>query len=338
LLTLAGQDAGWLRELFSPALISWLTTEAPEGLSFEVNQGNLAVALPGRLVSLEALERLAAVAAEVAERIRSEALEEENDPDLFDESAELAAIEKVLPLVSWHRPPDSVQEAVTAYRRVAAGKPAVLLTAALWALIGAGVVGGFGSLVIWPPLAVAAAVVAAVAAFSLARFVAATRYRWGTASVSRVALEAFVREYARSRYLKLRDRWRFHSDHRALPLPGFADHVLAGEIPGADVEGLFVMFSDDAEMRSLGMEVAAVADRPAAANALVVDLHVPLTAEAIAAVEVPEGYRLEHSRSQLVLWRPVTGNLLRTADGSDRFRARAGDVVRKLVYGRELQL
>jgi len=162
------------------------------------------------------------------------------------------------------------------------------------------------------------------------------RYQWGTASVSRVGLEAFVREYARSRGLKLRDRWRFHSQHRTLPLPGFADHILAGEIPGADVEGLFVMFADDAEMRSLGIEVAITSDRPLASNALVVDLATPLEKKAIAETKLPDEYRLECSESQLVVWRPIQGNLLRTAEGSDRFRARAGEIVRQLIYGSKL--
>ena len=44
---LSGQDAGWIRELFSPALIDWLVEEAPEGLYFELNEGWLCVLLAG---------------------------------------------------------------------------------------------------------------------------------------------------------------------------------------------------------------------------------------------------------------------------------------------------
>ena len=47
LLTLAGQDQGWVRELFSAELIAWLAVEAPTGLTFEINEGNLVVAVPG---------------------------------------------------------------------------------------------------------------------------------------------------------------------------------------------------------------------------------------------------------------------------------------------------
>ncbi len=334
LLTLAGQHSGWVRELFSPALIEWLANDVPGGLSFEINQGNLAVALPGRLEASEELELLTSTASELATRIRTEALEEEADPDLFDESEEVSAIEKVLPAVSWDRPPESVQETVAAYRQVAARTPGVRLRAALWALNVGAAVGAVAALVTSPAVGIAAGVLISVPVFWLARFVGAARHRWGLASVSRVGLESFVREYARSRGLEVRDRWRFHSKHRTLPLPGFADHVLAGEIPGADVEGLFVMFSDSAEMRSLGIEVAVTADRPLASNALVVDLPAPLDEQTIAAADLPDEWKMECSESQLVVWRSIAGNLMRTADGLDRFRARAGEVVRRLVFGR----
>lgn len=337
LLTLAGQDAGWVRELLSPALISWLASEAPEGLSFEINQGNLAIAMPGRLVAQAELERLAAAAHELVGRIRAEASEEgELDPDLFDEREEVAAIERALGEVTWNRPPDSVAEAVDAYRREASRKPRVLLTALLWGALAGGLLGAAASLAAGPVGAVLVGTVVGLATFALARLIAASRYRWDGAAVSRVGLEAFVREYARSRRLALRDRWRFHSDYRDLALPGFADHVLAGEIPGADVEGMFVMFADSAEMRSTGVEMAFTSDRPLASNALVVDLQRPIDPDAAKAVVLPEEYRLETGGTRLVLWRPIMGNLQRTAEGSDRFRARAGEIVRQIAYGREL--
>jgi hypothetical protein len=306
-------------------------------LSFEINQGHLSVALPGRLESRDELALLADTAGELSNRIRGESMEEGADPNLFDESEEIAAIEAALPRVTWRKPPESVQEAVDAYRLVASRQPRVLLTAAVWALAAGGIVGALVALVS-VPAGLVAGVIIGFGVFYVARLLGAARHCWGTASVSRVALESFVREYAASRNLKLRDRWRFHSQHRTLPLPGFADHVLAGEIPGADLEGLFVMFSDDAEMRSLGIEVAIMSDRPLAANALVVDLNAPLDDHAIETVELPEDYRLECSNHQLIVWRPVAGNLLRTADGCDRFRARAGDVVRRLVFGNRVSV
>ena len=331
LLALAGQDPGWIRELFSPRLIAWLAGEAQPGLSFELNEGNLAVVVPGPLTDLEAAQRLCATAAELAARLRAEATEEEHDPDLFDESAELAAIEAALGKVTFERPPPTVAAAVDAYRAVAARTPSVIVSALFWAVLVGGIAALILALVAFPLLGLAGGLVCAVATFSLARTMAASRYQWGTASVSRVGLEAFVREYARSRRLELLDRWRFHSDHRALAMPGFADHVLAGEVPELELPGVFVLFGDAAEMRSLGTEVAFTADRPLAANAIVVTLEPPPSAAAVEAAKLPEEYRAALAGSDLIVWRPVQGNLLRTAQGSDCFRERAGSVIRGVV-------
>jgi hypothetical protein len=335
LLTLAGQDPGWVRELFSPRLIAWLAEEAPAGLTFELNEGHLVVAVPGPLEDAGQVERLCAAAGELASRIRAEAGEEELDPDLFDESVELAAIEKAMAKVTFERPPASVQSAIAAYRRVAARTPSVLLNSAFWALAAGGIfglvvglAGGLAALV-----GLAAGLFIAVAIFGIARLVYSSRYRWGTASVSRVGLEAFVREYARARKLQLRDRWRFHAEHRHLPLPGFADHVLAGEIPNAGVPGLFVLFGDAAELRSEGAEIAYTADRPLASNAIVVRLERPPSAERLARAKLPEDYRADVSGNDLIVFRSISGNLARTAAGSDRFRERAGEVLKGLAAG-----
>jgi hypothetical protein len=331
LLTLAGQDAGWVRELFSPELVVWLAGEAPAGLSFELNEGHLVVALPGPLESLERVEVLCGAAAEVAARIRAEAAEEELDPDLFDEAAELAAIEKAIAKVDFKRPPASVGDAVQAYRRVAARTPSVLLNAIFWALVAAAVCVVAIAVLFDPPAVVLlGGLIAALPGFSAARYHYSSRYRWGTASVSRVGLEAWVREYARSRKLELRDRWRFHAEHRQLPMPGFADQVLAGQIPEAEIDGLFVMFGDAAEMRSKGTEVAYASDRPLASNALVVHLERPLSPERVAAAKLPENYSAAVAGSDLIVWLPIAGNLLRTGAGSDGFRKKAGEVVRRL--------
>ncbi len=330
LLTLAGQDAGWLRELFSPQLIAWLADEAPPGLSFELNEGHLVIAQPGPLADEHQVEALCAAAAELAKRIRAEAAEEDLAPDLFDESAELAAVEEAMAKVSFAQPPASVTDAIAPYRRLASRSPRVLLNSAFWALLVGGIVAVLIALVGAPIVGLGAGLVVAVAVFPLARLIGAARYRWGTASVSRVGLEAFVREYARSRKLELRDRWRFHSEHRGLPVPGFADHVLDGLIPGAEIPGLFVLFGDAAELRSEGTEIAYTADRPLASNAIVVRLAQPPSADTVAAAKLPDGYRAELAANELIVFSPVAGNLARTAAGCDRFRERAGAVIAAL--------
>jgi hypothetical protein len=330
LLTLAGQDAGWVRELFSPRLIAWLTDEAPAGLSFELNEGHLTVAMPGPLGGEQEVERLCAAAAELTARIRVEADEEDLNPDLFDETAEMAAIESAMAKVTFERAPVSVQAAIVAYRKVAGRTPYVLLSAVFWMVLAAGIIGGLIAIAA-PFVAAAAALVVAVAVFPLARLVYASRYRWGTASVSRVGLEAWTREYARSRKLERRDRWRFHADHRHLPMPGFADQVLTDRLPDTENPSLLVFFGDAAELRSEGEEIMYVADRPLASNAVIVHLHDPPTAAALAKVKLPEEYVADVAGDDLIVYRPIPGNLIRTSAGTDRFRKNAGEVIRGII-------
>jgi hypothetical protein len=335
LLTLAGQDQGWVRELFSPELIAWLADEAPAGLSFELNEGHLVVAQPGPPSGAAAVDALVAAAAELRTRIRGEALEEGADPDVFDESAEVAAVVAVIPVVEWQNPPTSVAQAGERYANAARWKARVVANAAfvgaicfgiactlLWLLAGAlfGVTGGF---------------IVGVVGFSVGRWYASYRYRWGNVSVQRVALEAWVRGYAKKRKLELVDRWRWHSDHRALPLPGFADHVLAGEIaPDTRIDGWFAMLGDAAEMRSTGQDIAYSATRPLASSAIVVKLERAPSDEAIAALKLPEDYSIEHAGDEVAVWRPVEGNLVRTSKGSDEFRKMAGALLAQLSAAR----
>jgi hypothetical protein len=105
--------------------------------------------------------------------------------------------------------------------------------------------------------------------------------------MQRVAEEAFVREYARSHDPRLENRWAFHSEKRALPMPGVADHVLAG--------------------------VSEPPEDPAKSP-----------------TPLPDQYRLEVRGRDVLVWRPIQGNMIRTAEGSDRFCAKAGEVVQRL--------
>jgi hypothetical protein len=331
LLALAGQDQGWLRELFSPALISWLGHDASPGLSWELNSGDLVVLVPGGADDAGLADRLVTDAAELARRLRAEAEEEAADPDLFDESAEMADIERALAEVPFDEAPESVQEAVGRFRRAASRKPAVLLRALSWAAAAsAPVIVGVSLLAGWAA-ALAAALIVAIPAFLLGRLVAASRYRWGRAAVPRAGLEAFAREYGRSRGLVLEDRWAFHAAHRHVPLPGFADHVFRGRHPGLDRDALFLLLADAGEMRSRGTEVAFTAERPWASNALLVRLDSDPSDRRLRELPVPDGYRVSATGRELLVWREVPGNLIRTAAGSDRFRARAAELAAKVA-------
>jgi hypothetical protein len=331
LFTLAGQDTMFMYELFSPALISWLCSEVPAGFGFELNDGNLAVFLPGHIEDRGELQSLCSLAASLATRIRAEAMEELPDSQLFRQDEVLADLARGISTLRWERPPASVSDAVFAYREVAARRPWVLGMAALSGLIAAAAAGAVAALVTSLVVAVGAAVVAFVAAFYLTRLVASIRYRFGSVPMQRVAMEAFIREYARSRGLELQDRWSFHSEMRGLPMPGIADHVLAGKLPGTGIDGRFVMFGNAPEMRSRGEEMAWTTDRPLAASGLLARLPAEPGPQASALARLPDQYRLEARGREVLVWRPIQGNMLRTAEGSDNFCRNAGDVIQRLA-------
>jgi hypothetical protein len=333
LFTVAGEDTAFLYELFSPALISWLCTEVPSGFGFELNDGNLAVFLPGHLQDPGELDELSALAASLSERIRREAIEELPGSQLFREDEVREDLDRGVSTITWGKPPASVNDAVFAYRQVAARRPRVLGIAVLWGALAAAAGGGLAALVAGPLAIVVAAGFAFGIAFYLARLIGSIRYRFGRAPMQRVALEAFVREYARSRGLALEDRWAFHSEMRGLPMPGIADHVLGGKLPGSEIEGRFVMFGAAPEMRSLGEEIAITADRPLAASGLLVRMAEDLDDDAAERAGLPEHYQLETRGPDALVWRPIQGNLIRTAEGSDAFCRKAGEVVHRLEPG-----
>ena len=335
LLTLAGQDPIYVRELFSPSLIAWLAHDVPAGFSFELNERHLVVALSGHLESEEDLDRLCMLAAEVTRRIRAEALEEGEGTARFDESEMRGEIEAAMKKAHFDRPPASVHDAMAAYRRAAYWRPTVVLTGLLGALIAAVIGAAAVALFYDPLLAPIGALVGAPNGFGIGRLVGASRYSWGNVSVSRLGLEAFVAGYAESRSLQPRDRWEFHSRHRTLPLQGFAGHVLAGPIPGTELDGHLVMLGDAAELRSRGVEIAFSADHPLAALALVADLGAAADADRLAGLELPEGYNVEADGTSVAIWKPIAGNLLHTTAGLDEFRARAGALLAEVGEHRE---
>jgi hypothetical protein len=69
------QDAVWLRRLFSPTFIVWLTDAAPEKFAFELVGGNLCCYVGGHKETTADLDTIAAASAAVATRLRDEANE-----------------------------------------------------------------------------------------------------------------------------------------------------------------------------------------------------------------------------------------------------------------------
>ena len=69
------QDANWLRQLFSPTFIVWLTESAPKKFAFELVDGTLCCYVNGHKKSAADLDAMRTAAAAVAQRLREEANE-----------------------------------------------------------------------------------------------------------------------------------------------------------------------------------------------------------------------------------------------------------------------
>jgi hypothetical protein len=69
------QDAVWLRRLFAPTFIVWLTEAAPKKFAFELVDGSLCCYVNGHKEDAEDLETIAAATATVAKRLREESAE-----------------------------------------------------------------------------------------------------------------------------------------------------------------------------------------------------------------------------------------------------------------------
>ena len=67
------QDAVWVRRLFSPSFIVWLTDTPPKKFAFELVGGKLCAFVPKHRDSVEGLDEIIAVGCAVARRLREEA-------------------------------------------------------------------------------------------------------------------------------------------------------------------------------------------------------------------------------------------------------------------------
>ena len=70
-----GQDATWLRRLFSPVFIVWLTESAPDKFAFELVAGTLVAYVHGHKEDTKDLDTVAAATVAVAGRLREKSSE-----------------------------------------------------------------------------------------------------------------------------------------------------------------------------------------------------------------------------------------------------------------------
>ncbi len=69
------QDQVWLRRLFSPTFVVWLSEEAPKKFAFELAGGTLCCYVSGHKENAADLDTVRAASATVAKRLREESLE-----------------------------------------------------------------------------------------------------------------------------------------------------------------------------------------------------------------------------------------------------------------------
>jgi hypothetical protein len=69
------QDAVWLRQLFSPTFIVWLTDQAPKKFAFELVGGTLCCYIHGHKDNAADLDMVSAASAAVAKRLHDESVE-----------------------------------------------------------------------------------------------------------------------------------------------------------------------------------------------------------------------------------------------------------------------
>jgi hypothetical protein len=74
------QDQNFLRQLFSPTFIVWMTDEAPEKFAFELEGGVLCCNVKGHKKSAVELDGMRASAGHIARRIREEVREGASAP------------------------------------------------------------------------------------------------------------------------------------------------------------------------------------------------------------------------------------------------------------------
>lgn len=239
----ADTDDSWVRQLFSPRFIDWLISEAPQELSFELENGALCVYLPEHTDSPEDLDALRRAAERIATRLRDEAHEEAGQ--LQDASpAELeraAEVDAELAKVSFGRPPESATEAARAFRARARRSRAPIATGAATAAGAAPI----SMLVVWgfEPAGLALGVGTGLALGGVA-FDGAARSRASTLGEA-----AFLREYARTRGLEEETPQSFGARHLGLPLPGVVTAALHGTLPRTVLEGSLLLLEDRSDRR-----------------------------------------------------------------------------------------
>jgi hypothetical protein len=243
-----GIDASWLRQLFSPSMIDKLSTSAPDGFCFELNEGHFCAAIPGKVTDAATLDAFLATASQVVSRIRNEATEGAGHASQGARREIDKKFERLLGKVKFDQPPPDVETAADRYVGVAIRRPGAFFRALGYSL-------RHGPSVIILLLVVAAAILLganAAASVNLAAWLIPAALaslfviwinirRQAKALATSLGEEAFVRGYASSRGLQIVDPGGFQAEHARLQFPGAVRHALVGTLPGTGVEGAIAL-------------------------------------------------------------------------------------------------
>ncbi|HEX6116713.1 MAG TPA: hypothetical protein VFY99_06395 [Solirubrobacterales bacterium] len=324
---LEGQREAWVRQLFSPAFIDRLASEAADGFCFELNEGHLCVAVPKHLSEPADLDALCAAAADVAARIRQESLEDVGSGEEYaGERAYEAKLREQVAKVAWPAPPQTARQAARSYANRWGLGVKTYARALAWGT-GIGAIGAGVALVV-PGLDSSTSTILAIVAglIGLLAFILVIMAAAGS-SAARLGVEAFAVEFARSHGFELEDRYEFHARLAQVPLPGRAQHAMRGTLPSG-IPATLAFCDDAAEMFSHGQRIAYMANRPLASDVIVAELGPtrPDAGDGLGA-GVPEGLEAELHGDTLVVWRPVPGNLDRKLTDVEAFIATADALV-----------
>ncbi len=242
-----GASEMWTRRLFSPAFVDWLARSEAD-LGFELSNGVLTTSRAGHLVGADALAGLCEEAAHLTEVIAAESDEDSDTGNAAsnaakDPKANDPRMEAALSAVPVEAPP-SVNATERTFRRHVAGSPRTFGRALWYATIitlllnipGAAIPIVLGVAGAWGLLAAIEAAIVAIFFFFIYR-------KDVRESGKKYAAEAFWRDYAKSRGMKLEEPLRFAATHADAKLGWKPDRVLAGPLPGGG-EGCFCVLGD----------------------------------------------------------------------------------------------
>lgn len=263
-----GVDDGWLAELFSPVLAQWLA-RSPDDFEWELANGVLTVSRDGYLDEESDLAGLCEDATYLASALRAESLEEVDTGEAARSAAKAKRdpqqllVDRMLPLVEFDEPPADVAASRPRFRALIVRHPSTYFISIwmtiVWTLVINVIGGGIFGLLLNLPNPGRAVLIFEICVVTIVGFLT-LRHEINDRS-QRLSVEAFWREYARSRGLRSEDPSTFAATHAKAELPGNPVRVLSGRFDGVDAS---LMVTGDGSKRGDTIALVAGPDGPVA--------------------------------------------------------------------------